>query len=107
MVKAKKPARTTSKKKPKKKAAKQLKIGFVTHYFTNIKVAVIKLKKTLSKGDKIKIQSDTPLGLTNFSQTVTSLQHNHKQLTKALPGREIGLKVRERVRQNDLVYKIE
>jgi translation elongation factor EF-1alpha len=97
----KKPARTAS-----KKTAKPQKVGTVTHYFTKIGVAVIKLNKTLSKGDKIKIQSDTPQGLTSFTQTVGSIQHNHKPLQRAGPGKEIGLKVRDRVRENDLVFKL-
>ena len=101
MVVKKKTARTSSKKTTKPK-----KIGVVTHYFTKIGVAVIKLNKSLNKGDKIKIQSDTPEGLTNFTQKVTSMQHNHKTLMKAGPGKEIGLKVRDRVRENDLVFKL-
>ncbi len=100
MANTKKTARTTSKSKPAKK------VGVITHYFTNIGVAVIKLEKTLSKGDRIKIQSDTPFGITNFTQKVTSIQHNHKPIIRATPGKEIGMKVRERVRQNDLIFKL-
>ena len=106
MVKLKKTSRTTSKKKPKKKAViKHEKVGVVKHFFTNIKVAINKLDKTLNHGDKIRIQSGTPFGLTNFNQTVKSIKHDHKPLKRALPGREIGLKVRNRVRQNDVIYK--
>ncbi|MBR9679337.1 MAG: translation elongation factor-like protein [Nanoarchaeota archaeon] len=100
MVEKKKPARTTSKKK------KPEQVGVITHYFNNINVAVLKLNKTLNQGDKIRIQSDTPNGLTNFKQTIKSMQHNHKPLKRAIKGKEIGLKVRDRVRANDLVYKL-
>jgi predicted outer membrane protein len=100
MVEKKKPARTISKKK------KPEKVGVITHYFNNINVAVLKLNKTLNLGDRIRIQSDTPEGLTNFTQTIKSMQHNHKQLKKAVKGKEIGLKVRDRVRSNDLVFKL-
>ena len=96
----KKPARTTSKKK------KPEKIGVITHYFTKIGVAVIKLNKTLNVGDKVRIQSDTPEGMTNFAQTVKSMQHNHKPLKRAAKGKEVGLKVRDRVRENDIVLKL-
>jgi putative protease len=101
MVVKKKTARTSSKKTTRPK-----KVGVITHYFTKIGVAVVKLKKPLQKGDKIRIQSDTPEGLTNFTQTVTSMQHNHKPLKRAASGKEIGLKVRDRVRENDLVFKL-
>ena len=100
MATIKKPARTSSKK------TKPEKVGVITHYFTKIGVAVIKLNKTLNVGDKIKIQSDTPGGSTSFTQTVKSMQYNHKPVKKAVKGKEVGLKVRDRVRDKDLVFRL-
>ncbi|RJS84001.1 translation elongation factor-like protein [Candidatus Bathyarchaeota archaeon] len=77
-------------------------VGVVTHYFTRISVAVVELKDTLSIGDKILIRGAT----TNFEQTVESMQIEHKNITTAEAGQSIGLKVVDRVREGDRVYKI-
>ncbi|MEM1822569.1 MAG: hypothetical protein QXX33_00305 [Candidatus Hadarchaeales archaeon] len=77
-------------------------VGKVTHYFTKIGVGVIELSDELKVGDKISIEGAT----TNFQQTVESMQIEHKPVDKAGPGQSIGLKVKDRVREGDLVYKI-
>jgi translation elongation factor EF-1alpha len=77
-------------------------VGRVTHYFTKIGVAVVELSDALSVGDRISIEGVT----TNFQQTVDSMQIEHKNVQRANPGDSIGLKVRERVREGDLVYRI-
>jgi putative protease len=77
-------------------------VGEVTHYYQKIGVAVVELQERLSKGDKIEIERKT----TKFAQTVTSMQLNHVDIDVAERGQSIGLKVVERVREGDKVYKI-
>jgi putative protease len=78
-------------------------IGEVTHYFTKIGVAVVRVKNgELRKGDRIVIKGKT----TNFQQVVESMQIHNKDIEVARPGDEIGLKVEERVREGDIVYKL-
>jgi putative protease len=77
-------------------------IGAVAHYFSRISVGVIELTDRISVGDKIQIMGST----TNFEQTVDSMQIEHEDVTTAGPGQSIGLKVKERVREADRVYKI-
>jgi len=77
-------------------------VGRVTHYFTNISVAVIELSGLLAVGDRILFQGAT----TNFEQPVSSMQIEHKNITEAKAGQSIGLKVINRVREGDTVYKI-
>lgn len=77
-------------------------VGEVTHYFSRIGVAVVELKASLSVGDKIIIQGAT----TDFEQTVDSMQIEHENVAKAKAGQSIGLKVKERTRETDKVYKI-
>jgi putative protease len=77
-------------------------IGKVSHYFTNIGVAVIELSGPLSVGDKILFQGST----TDFEQAVSSMQIEHKNIVKAQAGQSIGLKVINRVREGDAVYKV-
>jgi len=77
-------------------------IGKVTHFFSKINVAVIELKATLSVGDRIRVQGPT----TDFEQTVDSMQIEHENVKTAKAGQSIGLKVKERVREKDTVYKV-
>ena len=78
------------------------KIGVITHFFDHINVAAIKLEDTLKVGDKILIKGYT----TNFEQEITSMQIENKNIETAKAGDEIGLKVKNKVRINDEVYKV-
>lgn len=78
-------------------------IGEVTHFFGNIGVAVIKLSVSLSKGDSIRIVGGES---TDFEQTVSSMEVEHKKIEKAKKGDEVGLKVKEKVREGYKVYKL-
>ena len=76
-------------------------VGRITHYFSKIDVAVIELKAALSVGDTIVIKGPT----TDFEQNVDSMQIEHKNVPRAEPGQSIGMKVTQRVRETDIVYK--
>ena len=76
-------------------------IGRITHFFSKIDVAVIELTAPLNVGDTITIKGPT----TDFEQKVDSMQIEHKNVQKAEPGQSIGLKVKQRVRETDTVYK--
>ena len=77
-------------------------VGKVTHFYPKISVAVVEIEKELKVGDKISIEGKT----TNIQQTVESMQIEHKPIEVAKPGDVIGLKVIDRVREKDIVYKI-
>ena len=95
------------KSKARKKASRGRSVGFsskqiigvVTHYFPHVQAAVVKLKKPLAVGDQIWIKGST----TDFRQQIESMQIDHVTLQQAKKGDEIGLKVRDRVREHDLV----
>ena len=76
-------------------------VGKVSHFFTRINVAVIELTASISVGDQILIKGPT----TNLEQTVESMEIEHEKVTRADAGQSIGLKVNDRVRENDAVYK--
>ncbi len=86
------------------KAAKPLGtvVGRVSHYFTHISVAVIELTAPLRVGDRIRVQGAT----TNFEQPISSMQIEHAVVQEAGAGDSVGLKVRDRVRQGDTVYRL-
>lgn len=91
-----------SKEKINQREAKEQEIGVVTHYFGKISVGIIKLKAPLSVGDRIHIKGAHD----DFTQTVNSMQLNHQDISSAKKGDEIGIKVTQRVHENDIVYKI-
>jgi len=82
--------------------AEKKRVGKVLHYYSNIGVAVIELEDTLKIGDKISIEGHT----TNFEQEVESMQINKQPIEEATAGQQIGLKVKDKARENDIVYKI-
>jgi putative protease len=89
---------------PNEKSLKEGKlIGEVTHYFSNISVAVIKLGDTLKVGDEIRIVGGEN---TDFTQEVQSMEVEHQKIKSAKKGESVGLKVDQKVREGYKVYKI-
>ncbi len=78
------------------------KVGEVTHYFTKISVAVVDVTAPIKIGDRIAVKGMT----TNFEQTVDSMQIEGKNIEKAKKGDDIGMKVADRVRKGDVVYRL-
>jgi len=78
-------------------------VGKVAHYFTKIGVGVIELSDELKVGDRISIEGAT----TNLQQMVRSMQIEHKDVQSAGAGDAIGLRVDQRVREGDFVYKLD
>ena len=77
-------------------------IGKVTHYFPKINVGIIELSDDLKVGDNIRIIGST----VDVTQRVDSMEINHQKVEKAKKGDAIGLKVKERVREGNDVYKL-
>lgn len=77
-------------------------IGEVTHYYNNIKVAVIQLEQPLKSGDQVHF-----LGAhTDFQQTIESMQVEHKGVEEVDAGSEAAVKVSKRVRRGDAVFRL-
>lgn len=77
-------------------------VGKVTHYYPKIGVAVVEVADEIKVGDRISIEGAT----TSFEQTVESMEIEHEKIEVAKSGDSIGLKVIDRVREGDNVYKI-
>jgi len=78
-------------------------IGKITHYFTNIGVAVLEITKgKLKAGDKVHIKGAT----SDFEQSIDSMQVEHENVETAKKGDAIGVKVDQQVREGDEVYLI-
>ncbi len=82
--------------------AEEKPIGKISHYYSKLGVAIIELSDELADGDRIKIKGAT----SGFEQDVESMQIEHEAVKKAKKGDAIGLKVAEKVREGDEVYKI-
>lgn len=77
-------------------------VGVVTHFFAHIKVAIVKFKQPTRVGAQVGFRGAT----TKFDQKISSLQFDHKPITIAPKGKEVGLKVAKRVREGDEVFLV-
>ena len=77
-------------------------VGNVTDFFAQPVVAGIELTSTLKAGDTIHIKGHT----TDIELNVDSMQINNVNVNQAKAGDLIGIKVSERVRRGDKVYKV-
>ena len=77
-------------------------VGSVSDFFAHPVVAGIELTGSLNVGDKIHIKGHT----TDLKMDVKSIQIDNEQVDAAKAGDSIGIKVSERVRSGDTVYKV-
>ncbi|MDD2753316.1 MAG: translation elongation factor-like protein [Candidatus Portnoybacteria bacterium] len=77
-------------------------IGKITHYFGNIGVGIIGLTDSFRVGDRIRVKGST----TDFEQAVNSMQVDRKDISEAKSGDEVGVKLEQKVKEGDKVYKI-
>ena len=77
-------------------------VGRVSGFFAHPSVAIVDLSKPLKIGETVYVKGHT----TDFQQTVESMQVDHQPVQEARPGDSVGLKVKDRCRQHDAVYKL-
>lgn len=77
-------------------------IGSVTHFFAKPMVCAIKLEDELRVGDLVAFRGHT----TDLQQQVSSIQIEHEQVETAAAGAEVGVKVDDRVRKGDKVFRL-
>jgi putative protease len=79
------------------------KVGDVIKFFGKIGVAAIRLTEGgLKVGDQIHIVGHT----TDMVQSLDSMQVDNKEVQEAGPGADIGIRVKDKVREHDVVYKV-
>jgi len=100
---AKKIAKRAVKKSIPKKAKRNgnKPIGIVTHFYNEISVAIIRFKEKVPLGAVLYFRGAT----TDFKHPVKSMQYDHKPITIAPKGKQIGIKVPKRVRVGDRVHR--
>jgi selenocysteine-specific translation elongation factor len=80
----------------------EVEIGYISDFFAKPVVAGITLSGALNIGDKIHIKGHT----TDLELIITSMQINNANVTEAKSGDGVGIKVPDRVRPGDKVYKV-
>ena len=80
----------------------EVEVGIVSDFFAHPVVAGIELTANVKLGDKIHIKGHT----TDLEFTVNSMQINNVNVNEAKKGDSVGVKVTDRVRRGDTVYKV-
>ena len=88
---------------PKPKRGEPKPIGEVTHFYSNIEVAVVKFNKKVDVGAKVHYKGAT----TDFTEEIKSMQYDHKPIESVKKGQEVGIKVGGKVREGDQVFEAE
>jgi hypothetical protein len=104
LIKKPKPTAKTSVKPVLQSASREQRIGVVTHYYSHLSVATMRLEPgtTLHVGDVIHVHGHT----TEFTQKVESLEVDHAPVTEVGPNDDFGLKVIAHAREHDAVFKV-
>jgi hypothetical protein len=76
-------------------------VGEITHFYDKISVAVVKLGSGLKVGDAVHIKGKS----TDFEQTIESMQLNHQNVEGGKRGDEAAVKLNEKAKEGDIVYR--
>ncbi|MEW5723529.1 MAG: translation elongation factor-like protein [Thermodesulfobacteriota bacterium] len=83
--------------------AEEKEVGVVFKFFAKPGVAAVRvMAEGFKVGDKLAYRGNT----TDFEDTVQRIEINNQAVPEAKPGDMVGVKVAERVRPNDKVYKL-
>lgn len=78
-------------------------VAVVVKFFANPSVAALKvISGVIRKGDLLNYKGAT----TDFTEAAVSMEMNNQPVEEARPGDMVGIQVKERVRENDKVYKV-
>ena len=77
-------------------------LGKIKDYYARQGAATLVLEAALSLGETIRVKGFT----TDLTQKVDHLEVNHRSVPGAVPGEGVGIKLADRARVGDAVYKI-
>jgi putative protease len=82
---------------------KEIEVGKVADYFAKIGVVAIEVTgESIRVGDTLHFAGHT----TDLTEKISSMQIEHDSVEEAPPGSSVGIKVRDRVRAHDKVFKV-
>lgn len=78
-------------------------VGTVIQFFAKPSVAAVEISSgSIAVGDTIRIRGAT----TNFEQKIDSMEIDRAPVPSATAGQAVGIKVKDRVRPHDKVFKL-
>ena len=78
-------------------------VGIVRDYFRKIGVAAVEVTKgKIRTGDSLRFYGNT----TDLVQRIDSMQSNYQDVLEASKGDYVGIKVTDRVREGDQIFKV-
>jgi putative protease len=78
-------------------------VAVIVKFFAKPSVAALEVTGgTIKRGDLLRYKGHT----TDFTEEVVSMEVDNQSVDEAKPGDMVGVKVKERVRENDKVYKV-
>jgi hypothetical protein len=78
-------------------------VGVVTHYYSDLGVAVVQVNKgVIRTSDRIHIKGHT----TDLTQMVGSMEYEHQHVDQGEAGQSVGIKVIDHTREHDIVYLV-
>jgi translation initiation factor IF-2 len=82
---------------------KEVEVGHVSDYFAQVGVAAVTVTgEPIRIGDILHFKGHT----TDLIQEVSSMQIEHESVKEAKNGDDVGIKVNDKVRGRDTVYKV-
>jgi len=84
-------------------AEKEIEVATVEDYFSQVGVVALKVtSEGIQIGDVLHFKGHT----TDLIQEISSMQINNEPVKEAKVGDDVGIKVNERIRVHDKVYKV-
>jgi putative protease len=78
-------------------------VAVIVKFFTKPSVAALEVTNgTIKKGDMLRYKGHT----TDFIEEISSMEIDNQVVDEVKVGDLVGVKVKERVRENDKVYKV-
>jgi translation initiation factor IF-2 len=78
-------------------------VAVIVKFFAKPSVAALEVTNgSIVKGDLLRYKGHT----TDFTEEITSMEVDNQSVDEAKVGDLVGVKVKERVRENDKVYKV-
>ena len=77
-------------------------LGKILDYYSHLGVMTLVLEAPLTVGETIRIKGHT----TDLTQKVESIQEEHRSLQSAVQGEAVGIRIADKARIGDAVYKI-
>lgn len=77
-------------------------IGKVSHYYGKLRVAIVDLADSLEVGQTVRFKG----AHNDFSQEIKEMQYDHKNIDRGTKGQQVGVKVDQKVHENDQVFVV-